>query len=198
MNALGSPVVPDGKYLYDRDTSQIEIQWVQGIGSEKASAPQARLMATVINGILNRRLPWRLVLLGVFIVIAIELIGVPSLPWAVGCYLPISTATPIFVGGLIRWWTERGPEKNSDAESGVGPGSLFASGLIAGGAVFGLLGIVIALLSDPEFRYHIFPEGLFQVGPGIFGSLTTSHAFAVFMFLLLAAAQYYFARKKLD
>jgi putative OPT family oligopeptide transporter len=202
MNALGSAVVPDGKYLYDRDTSQIEIQWVQGIGSEKASAPQARLMATVINGILNRRLPWRLVLLGVFIVITIELIGVPSLPWAVGCYLPISTATPIFVGGLIRWMAERGPERGeeekSEAASGVGPGSLFASGLIAGGAVFGLLGIVIALLSDPEFRYHIFPEGLFQVGPRIFGSLATSHVFAVCMFLLLVGAQYHFARKRLD
>ena len=96
VNALGSPDVPDGKYLYDRDSSRIEVQWVQGIGSAKAAAPQARLMATVIDGILNRRLPWRLVLLGVFLVITIELIGVPSLPWAVGCYLPISTATPIF------------------------------------------------------------------------------------------------------
>jgi hypothetical protein len=155
-------------------------------------------MATVIDGILNRRLPWRLVLLGVFLVITIELIGVPSLPWAVGCYLPISTATPIFVGGLVRWWAERGEEKKSDAESDVGPGSLFASGLIAGGAVFGLLGIIIALLEDPEFVYHIFPQGLFAVGPRIFGALTTSNAFAVVMFLLLAGAQYYFARKKLD
>jgi uncharacterized oligopeptide transporter (OPT) family protein len=198
VNALGSPEVPDGKYLYDRDTGRIEVQWVQGIGSAKAAAPQARLMATVIDGILNRRLPWRLVLLGVFLVVTIELIGVPSLPWAVGCYLPISTATPIFVGGLVRWWAERGQEHTSEAESEVGPGSLFASGLIAGGAVFGLLGIIIALLEDPEFRYHIFTPGLLAVGPKIFRELSTSNLFAVVMFLLLAAAQYYFARKRLE
>ena len=198
VNALGSPVVPDGKYLYDRETSRIEIQWVQGIGSDKAAAPQARLMATVINGILNRRLPWRLVLLGVFLVATIELLGIRSLPFAVGCYLPISTGTAIFAGGLVRWLAERGREKTSETESEVGPGSLYASGLIAGGAVFGLLGIVIALLSDPEFAYSIFPPGLFAVGPKIFGSLATSNGFAVLMFVLLAASQFYFARKKLE
>ena len=198
INAIGSPVVPDGKYLYDRDTNRIEFQWVQGIGSEKASAPQARLMATVINGILTRRLPWRLVLLGVFLVVTIELLGIRSLPFAVGCYLPISTGTAIFAGGLVRWLAERGREKTPEAESEVGPGSLYASGLIAGGGVFGLMGIVIALLSDPEFRYSIFPPGLFAVGPRIFGGLSASHAFAVLMFLLLVASQYYFARKKLE
>ena len=79
VNALGSHVIPDGRYLYSADTKQIEIQWTQGIGSEKAAAPQARLMATVINGILNQQLPWRLVLLGVFLVIAVELLGIRSL-----------------------------------------------------------------------------------------------------------------------
>jgi putative OPT family oligopeptide transporter len=64
VNAIGSSVIPDGKYLYDPGTKQIEIQWEQGIGSARAAAPQARLMATVISGILNRRLPWRLVFLG--------------------------------------------------------------------------------------------------------------------------------------
>jgi putative OPT family oligopeptide transporter len=201
VNALGSGVVPDGKYLYDRDSGRIETQWIQGIGSEKAAAPQARLMATVINGILNRRLPWRLVLLGVFIVITIELIGVPSLPWAVGCYLPISTGTAIFVGGFVRWLIERRREKvqevASPAASEIEPGSLYASGLIAGGGIFGLMGIVIALLEDPEFRYSFLPEGIFRIGPSIFGPLATSHVFAVLMFTLLAASQYHFARKKL-
>ena len=84
VNALGSHEVPDGKYLYDPGTQQIEVQWVQGIGSDQAAAPQARLMATVISGILNQRLPWRLVFLGVFLVIAVELLGVRSLPFAVG------------------------------------------------------------------------------------------------------------------
>ncbi len=75
VNAIGTTTIPDGKYLYDPAAQKIEIQWVQGIGSDQAAAPQARLMATVINGILNQRLPWRLVLLGVFLVIAVELLG---------------------------------------------------------------------------------------------------------------------------
>jgi len=84
VNSLGSSEVPDGKYLYDPGTQRIEIQWIQGIGGERAPAPQARLMATVINGILTQRLPWRLVLLGVFLVIGIECLGVRSLSFAVG------------------------------------------------------------------------------------------------------------------
>ncbi len=79
--------LPDGKYLYSPATGRIEVQWIQGIGSEKAAAPQARLMATVINGILSRKLPWGLVLLGVFLVIAVELLGIRSLSFAVGAYL---------------------------------------------------------------------------------------------------------------
>jgi len=78
LNALGSPELADGKYLYSPATGRIEVQWIQGIGSEKAAAPQARLMATVINGILTRKLAWGLVLLGVFLVIAVELLGVRS------------------------------------------------------------------------------------------------------------------------
>src|SRR5205823_4345158 len=64
LNAIGSSTLEDGKYLYNPATRQIEVQWIQGIGSEKAAAPQGRLMATVINGILSRKLPWALVLLG--------------------------------------------------------------------------------------------------------------------------------------
>jgi putative OPT family oligopeptide transporter len=198
INAIGSRVVPDGKYLYDNSTHQIEIQWVQGIGSDKAAAPQARLMATVINGILNRQLPWRLVLLGVFLVVAIELLGIRSLPFAVGSYLSIATTLAIFAGGVVRWLAERGRGHGPAAESEIGPGPLYASGLIAGGGIFGLLGIVIALLEDQEFRYHIFRPGLFQIGPKIEGALAGSTAFSVFMFLLLAASQFYFARKKLE
>jgi len=196
INALGSSVVPDGKYLYDRDTQRIEIQWVQGIGSDKAAAPQARLMATVINGILNRQLPWRLVLLGVFLVISIELLGVRSLPFAVGAYLSIATTSAIFAGGAVRWLVERSHGKGEESEVGSGP--LYASGLIAGGGIFGLVGIVLALLQDQEFRYHIFPQGLFQIGPKILGGLASSNVLALGMFLLLCATQFYFARKKLE
>ncbi|MFZ0968797.1 MAG: oligopeptide transporter, OPT family, partial [Candidatus Acidiferrales bacterium] len=137
LNALGSHEVADGKYLYDRSTNQIEIQWIQGIGSAQAAAPQARLMATVINGILNQQLPWRLVLLGVFLVLAVELLGIRSLAFAVGSYLSIATTMAMFAGGVVRWAAELGREKKSDSESEVSPGSLYASGLIAAGGVFG-------------------------------------------------------------
>jgi len=199
VNALGSREVPDGKYLYDPATHKIEIQWVEGIGSDKAAAPQARLMATVINGILNHQLPWRLVLLGVFLVIAVELLGVRSLPFAVGSYLSIATTSAIFAGGLVRWLAERGRKTDTgQGEGETGPGPLYASGLIAGGGIFGLFGIVIALLEDSEFKYHIFRPGLFQIGPRIAANLASSHLFALGMFALLMASQYYFARKKLS
>ncbi|HEX4576070.1 MAG TPA: oligopeptide transporter, OPT family [Edaphobacter sp.] len=103
LNAIGSTTLDDGKYLYNPVTGEIEVQWIQGIGSEKAAAPQGRLMATVINGILSRKLPWALVLLGVAIVIVVELLGVRSLTFAVGAYLSIATTLAIFVGGVMRW-----------------------------------------------------------------------------------------------
>jgi putative OPT family oligopeptide transporter len=135
LNALGSPALADGKYLYNPATGHIEVQWIQGIGSEKAAAPQARLMATVINGILTRKLPWGLVLLGVFLVIAVELLGIRSLSFAVGAYLSIATTLAIFAGGVVRWMVDRAVEKagggNTDSE--ISPGSLYASGLIAAG-----------------------------------------------------------------
>jgi putative OPT family oligopeptide transporter len=107
LNSIGSTTLDDGKYLYNPTTGEIEIQWIQGIGSEKAAAPQGRLMATVINGILSRKLPWTLVLLGVAIVIVVELLGVRSLTFAVGAYLSIATTLAIFIGGVVRWLVDR-------------------------------------------------------------------------------------------
>ncbi len=148
LNAIGSSELPDGKYLYNTETRKIEVTWIQGIGSEKAAAPQARLMATVISGILNQRLPWGLVLLGVFMVIAVELLGIRSLSFAVGFYLSIATTLAIFTGGVMRWLVERSAAKAGEKheESDVSPGSLYASGLIAAGGIVGLLGIAFNLI----------------------------------------------------
>ena len=107
LNAIGSTTLDDGKYLYNPATHQIEVQWIQGIGSEKAAAPQGKLMATVINGILTQKLPWGLVLLGVALVIMVEMLGVRSLTLAVGAYLSIATTLAIFVGGVMRWMVDR-------------------------------------------------------------------------------------------
>src|SRR6185437_3885259 len=106
LNAINSPEVANGKYLYSPKTGEIEVQWIQGIGSERAAAPQAQLMSTVINGILTQKLPWGLVMLGVFLVIVVELLGIRSLAFAVGAYLSIGTTLAIFAGGIVRWMVE--------------------------------------------------------------------------------------------
>jgi putative OPT family oligopeptide transporter len=207
INSLGAHEVPDGEYLYDQNNKQIEYQWAQGIGSDKAPAPQARLMATVISGILNQRLPWRLVLMGVALVIAIEILGVRSLAFATGSYLPLGTTAAMFAGGLVRMLVEATTKKKDESEAS--PGALYSSGLIAAGGVFGLLGIIINLFQDPEISTHTpqwltnslrlpWRPDLFAFGPKIMGPLATSNLFGIFMFALLAGSLFYFARKKLD
>jgi putative OPT family oligopeptide transporter len=189
LNALGSHELADGKYLYNPQTKTIEVQWVQGIGSEKAAAPQARLMATVINGILRQQLPWGLVLLGVFLVIAVELMGIRSLTFAVGSYLSIATTLAIFAGGVVRWMVDRAVAKSGEAaegESEISPGSLYASGLIAAGGIVGLLGVGLKLVEP-------FGQNILQLHVGFM-----DHDWvAVVMFLVLAYSLYYFARKPL-
>ncbi len=121
---------------------------------QKFDAPKATLMSYIIKGILNRKLPWSLVLLGVMIALVLELAGVPSLAFAVGVYLPLSSSTPIFVGGMIRWLVDRHTRKKHAGRSlseeeltalgDKSPGVLMASGYIAGGAISG---IVIAFMA---------------------------------------------------
>jgi uncharacterized oligopeptide transporter (OPT) family protein len=192
LNALNSHELADGKYLYNPATHSIEVQWIEGIGSEKAAAPQARLMATVINGILGRKLPWGLVLLGVFLVIAVELLGIRSLSFAVGAYLSIGTTLAIFAGGLVRLLVDSAAAKaNGDAEteSEVSPGSLYASGLIAAGGIVGLLGVALKVYEAASGKEDIF----------VFPATNPLHHdwVSVVMFGLLALSLYYFARKPL-
>jgi putative OPT family oligopeptide transporter len=189
LNAIGSPVLEDGKYLYNPTTQQVEIQWTQGIGSEKAAAPQGRLMATVINGILSRKLPWGLVLLGVALVIGVELLGVRSLTFAVGAYLSIGTTLAIFCGGVVRWLADQAVARSgrapvTEAESEVSPGSLFASGLIASGGIMGLVGVAFQAF-DKTFP-HFSPENPLH-----------HDVVSVVCFAMLGFSLYYFARKPL-
>jgi putative OPT family oligopeptide transporter len=192
LNALGSPELPDGKYLYSPATGQIEVQWIQGIGSEKAAAPQARLMATVINGILTRKLPWGLVMMGVFLVIAVELLGIRSLSFAVGAYLSIGTTLAIFCGGMVRFFVDAAVKKAGgdqvDTESEISPGSLFASGLIAAGGIVGLCGVAL------KGYESTFDKGDILNFPHTF---LDNNYVSVAAFAALAFSLYYFARKPL-
>jgi putative OPT family oligopeptide transporter len=189
LNALGSPELADGKYLYSPATHRIEVQWIPGIGSEKAAAPQARLMATVINGILNRKLPWGLVLVGVFLVIGIELLGIRSLTFAVGAYLSLGTTSAIFAGGVVRALIDSAAKKSGGSEEGdTSSGSLFASGLIAAGGIVGLLGVINAWL---QMKFG-WPNYI-----GLHIPALQHDWISVLAFALLAYSLYYFARKPL-
>src|SRR5437870_2329917 len=119
----------------------IYLHQVFGIGSKDIAAPQATLMATIIKGLLSRNLPWGLVLVGVFVSVTLELCGIHSLSFAVGSYLPIATTAPIFAGGLVRAFVER--RTGAAQESEVSSGTLFSSGLIAGGSLCGILYAVL-------------------------------------------------------
>ncbi len=145
--------VPRGKYLVGRDNhiafladpgvSGVEPVQRREDGSvekvvSKFDAPKARLFQLIIDGVLERNLPWSLVLIGVFLALLLDLCGVSVLPFAVGAYLPLSTSSTIWLGGIARWLADK-RSKVSAEESESSPGVLFASGLIAGGALIGLL-----------------------------------------------------------
>lgn len=155
---------PPGKYLVDENGAAV---WLvdpgingafktrpDGTEVRKFDAPKATLMSYIIKGILDRQLPWALVLFGVMISVVLELSGIPSLAFAVGVYLPISSSAPVFVGGMIRWLVDRRmrhelrehklDEAQLTAESDKSPGVLLASGYIAGGAI---AGIIIAFIA---------------------------------------------------
>jgi putative OPT family oligopeptide transporter len=144
--------IPTGKYL-SADDGTIEyvvdpgiggrVSEVHGVKLTRYEAPKARLFSLIIDGILTRKLPWDLVLLGVALALMLEISGVSSLPFAVGVYLPVSTSAPLFVGGVVRWWVDR---RRAGGESDASPGTLLSSGYIAGGS---LAGVVLNLLRIP-------------------------------------------------
>src|SRR5512138_336218 len=142
------------------------IHKVYGIGTGKFPAPQGTLMATLIKGLLSLNLDWHFVLVGVFIAATMELSGVKSLSFAVGLYLPLSTTLPIFVGGAIKGIVDAIAGRRGEVieESELGGGSLFATGLVAGGA---LTGVIVAIL-------QVFAEGTMKrldLGEQVAGAL---------------------------
>lgn len=127
------------------------------IGSDRYSAPQATLMATLAKGILSFNLDWQFVMVGVFIAVMIELCGIKALAFAIGLYLPLSTTLPIFIGGAIKGIVDWRAEKKKEVvvDDDLGRGSLFATGLIAGGA---LAGVIVALLSVNDDVYKTLQD----------------------------------------
>lgn len=139
------------KYL-DKPNAEMIAQGVShAIGTEKYPAPQATLMATLIKGILSHNLDWQYVFVGIFLAVVMELCGIKSLSFAVGAYLPLSTTLPIAIGGAIKGLVDRKKKKENISttpeEEELGKGSLFATGLVAGGAV---AGVIIAFVSGSD------------------------------------------------
>ncbi|NBW65516.1 oligopeptide transporter, OPT family [bacterium] len=185
---------PAGRYLVD-NAGAIKFLVDPGIGGReetdykgnkvtKFDSPKAQIMALVVDGILTQKLPWGLILIGAFIAIVMELLGLPSLAVAVGTYLPISTSATIFMGGIIRWAVERKPAAGMDTGDS-GPGVLFSSGLIAGGAI---LGVALAALQAAKLDHLITATSLLGESLNVF---TENPLVAVAAYVLFLAVPLY-------
>jgi len=204
---------PEGKFLVDDQGNAVYLvdpgingtQKERPDGSQvrKFDAPKAVLMSYIIKGILDRELPWGLVLFGVMIAIVLEMAGIPSLAFAVGVYLPLSASSPILAGGIIRWLVDRHLRaKHADkrlseaelaAEGDKSPGVLMASGYIAGGAI---AGIIIAFLAGFFDRFeHAVTEWSTAHNPLFHGPL--ADVGALLPFAALALILYLAGREKL-
>src|SRR5688572_7059087 len=158
-------------------------------------------MSYIIKGILDRQLPWGLVLLGVMTAVTLEMCGVGSLAFAVGVYLPLATSAPIFIGGFIRWLVDRKrrgelasrklSEDEIAADADRSPGVLCASGYIAGGAI---AGIVIAILAGGLEHIEAYFSRLAQGNPLYTGP--NADWLALLPFAALVTFLYLVAREK--
>ncbi|MEP6777831.1 MAG: oligopeptide transporter, OPT family [Chthoniobacterales bacterium] len=195
VNSEGAPV-----YLADPGINGIYDKRPDGSSVQKFTAPKATLMSYIIKGILSGQLPWGLVLLGVFIAIVLELSGIPSLVFAVGVYLPISTSAPIYVGGIVRLMVDKytrrkhaGAQLTEDqlvAEGDRSNGVLLSSGYIAGGT---LAGVVFAFLAIPlKARLDAFERWATTHNPFFEGPW--SDALAMIPFLVLCVLLYFVGR----
>ncbi|MFN5422557.1 MAG: OPT family oligopeptide transporter [bacterium] len=179
--------------VLDTPTQEMVSSGIQhAIGTDKYAAPQATLMATLIKGILSFNLDWQFVLVGVAIAVVMELCGIKALSFAIGIYLPLSTTLPIFIGGAIRGLVDRKKKKENqpETEEDLSNGNLFSTGLVAGGAI---AGVIVAFLSANEFvakQLHLLSlegpltESLGEQGYYLLGTLL----FFVLAFILFRIA----------
>jgi OPT family oligopeptide transporter len=148
--------------ILDTPTQEMLAQGVTHAIGEKFSAPQATLMATLDRGILSRNLDWQFVMVGVFIAVMIELCGIKALAFAIGLYLPLATTLPIFIGGAIKGFVDYRAEKRNEKveEDDLGKGSLFATGLIAGGALTGVFAAILIVANESLMKSMNIEHGM--------------------------------------
>lgn len=180
--------------ILDTPTPEMLAQGIHhAIGGEDFPAPQATLMATLTRGILSFNLDWQFVMVGVFIAITMELCGVKALAFAIGLYLPLSTTLPIFVGGALKGYVDLRAERRGEIakEDDLSKGSLFATGLIAGGAITGVLAAVLSVFYREELKKV-------NLGPGLIETLGNNGymIMGTLFFIGMAAMLYRLAIKK--
>lgn len=186
--------------ILDTPTQEMLKQGIQhAIGTDLYPAPQGTLMATLVKGILSFNLDWQFVLVGVCIAIVMELCGIKALSFAIGIYLPLSTTLPIFIGGAVRGLVDmfkkkEGKETNAEEED-LGKGNLFATGLVAGGA---LAGVIVAILFVNENIKKFIEDKLSAEHwlTNIFGGETGYFLWGAFLFFLMALVLFLVGRKK--
>ena len=158
--------------ILDIPTAEMAAKGIKHAIGTEYNAPQATLMATLIKGILSFNLDWNFVLVGAFVALVVELCGVRALSFAIGVYLPLSTTLPIYIGGAIKGMVNAVKQRRGivpkEGEEDLEKGSLFATGLVAGGA---LMGVFFAILNIPEAIANSL--GKFSVEHGLIGSIGT-------------------------
>jgi uncharacterized oligopeptide transporter (OPT) family protein len=188
-------------YLVDPGINGEFTKRPDGTAARKYQAPKAVLMADIIEGLLGGKLPWGLVLFGIMISVVLELCGIPSLAFAVGVYLPISSSAPVFAGGLVRWLVDRRQrrelrgagltEAQLAAESDKSQGVLLASGYIAGGAIAGIvIAFMAGVLTDQDAAITKWAEAFNPFYAG-----AHSDGLALIPFAGLAGLLYFVGRK---
>ena len=176
--------------ILDTPSSALAATGVQHAIGETYSAPQATLMATIIKGILGGDLDWQFVMVGVFIAIVLELCGVKALSFAVGTYLPLSTTLPIFIGGFIKGVADKKAKKSKEPveDEDLRKGNLFATGLVAGGALFGVIAAILTVFFESQMKSMSFEESMAHTfGPGGYMVLGVAF-FAAMAFILYRVA----------
>lgn len=182
--------------ILDRPNAEMLSQGIHhAIGTEKYPAPQGTLMATLIKGLLSFNLDWQFVLVGVFLAVTVELCGVKSLSFAVGVYLPLSTTLPIFAGGAIKGLVDRRSRNKGEEseEEELGRGNLFATGLVAGGA---LMGVIYAFFM--AFEVTSRPVGGLNIEENLTGALGSGgyQVMGFIFFVIMGLALYKIALGK--
>jgi uncharacterized oligopeptide transporter (OPT) family protein len=183
VKVVGIEGVEPGNYLVDPQTKLAMFRRVDGIGGKELAAPQSNLMAVLISGLLEQKLPWGLIMIGASIALFMELIGFHSLTFAVGFYLPLSSTFPIFIGGLVRKIADKRYRRVPDATE-ESEGTLLSSGLIAGGALLGVFGAFLNFIPNFMDDNTGLPLSI-AVGFNYLRFLWDSDVVAVVMFAIL-------------